>query len=121
MAPTMAIIVGVLVPLIFLLALLLCLRHLRDPERNTAWPRWVGLCSLAEEQQGSDGNHTLIPLFCMARPCLQGCVLNTRGALEEEHATVRCSGWETQPQVSLLGSVKGASLKQEQTQLDAAT
>ncbi|XP_001233343.5 OX-2 membrane glycoprotein [Gallus gallus] len=41
MAPTMAIIVGVLVPLIFLLALLLCLRHLRDPERNTAWPRWV--------------------------------------------------------------------------------
>jgi len=46
-APTIAIAVGVLVPLTSLL-LLACLlrrylRHLRDPERNPAWPCWVGL------------------------------------------------------------------------------
>ncbi|XP_015733855.2 OX-2 membrane glycoprotein-like isoform X2 [Coturnix japonica] len=43
MAPTLAIVVGVLVPLMFLLTLLLyfCLRHLHDPERNPAWPCWV--------------------------------------------------------------------------------
>ncbi|XP_042723407.1 OX-2 membrane glycoprotein-like isoform X1 [Lagopus leucura] len=124
-APTVAIAVGVLVPLMFLLLFMLllcyCLRHLRDPERNTAWPCWVGLCSLAEEEQNSEGNHTLIPLFCLARPCFQGCVLNRRGALEEEHAAVPCSGREMQPHVSLLGSVKDANLTQDQTQLDAAT
>ncbi|NXG64135.1 OX2G protein, partial [Hemiprocne comata] len=42
-----AIVVGVLVPLtsLLLLACLLhcCLKHLRDPERNQAWPCWVGL------------------------------------------------------------------------------
>ncbi|NXL55772.1 OX2G protein, partial [Chordeiles acutipennis] len=41
-----AIAVGVLVPLtsLLLLSCLLCrcLRHLRDPERNPAWPCWVG-------------------------------------------------------------------------------
>ncbi|NXW49768.1 OX2G protein, partial [Nyctiprogne leucopyga] len=46
MAPAIAIAVGVLVPLtsLLLLACLLCrcLRHLRDPERNPAWPCWVG-------------------------------------------------------------------------------
>ncbi|XP_075347939.1 OX-2 membrane glycoprotein-like isoform X2 [Mycteria americana] len=46
-APAIAIAVGVLVPLtsLLLLACLLhrCLRHLRDPERNPAWPCWVGL------------------------------------------------------------------------------
>ncbi|NXK51497.1 OX2G protein, partial [Chauna torquata] len=61
-APAMATTVGVLVPLIsvLLLAGLLycCLRHLRDPERNPVQPCWVGPCSLAEEQQSSDGNHT---------------------------------------------------------------
>ncbi|NXV18013.1 OX2G protein, partial [Cepphus grylle] len=46
-APAIAIVVGVLVPLISLL-LLTCLlhhcpRHLRDPERNPATPCWVGL------------------------------------------------------------------------------
>ncbi|NXT31362.1 OX2G protein, partial [Pelecanoides urinatrix] len=45
-APAIAIAVGVLVPLtsLLLLACLLrhCLRHLRDPERNPAWPCWVG-------------------------------------------------------------------------------
>ncbi|NXU55410.1 NECT1 protein, partial [Turnix velox] len=45
-APATAIAVGVLVPLICLL-LLICLlhrchRHLRDPERNSAQPSWVG-------------------------------------------------------------------------------
>ncbi|XP_010171041.2 OX-2 membrane glycoprotein [Antrostomus carolinensis] len=43
-APAIAIAVGVLVPLTsFLLACLLCrcLRHLRDLERNPAWPCWV--------------------------------------------------------------------------------
>ncbi|XP_065495167.1 OX-2 membrane glycoprotein-like [Caloenas nicobarica] len=45
--PAIAIAVGVLVPLTFLLLLTClfhcCLRHLRDPERNPAWPCWVGL------------------------------------------------------------------------------
>ncbi|NXQ35083.1 OX2G protein, partial [Alaudala cheleensis] len=46
-APAIAIALGVLVPLTFLL-LLTCLfhhrlRHLRDPETNPAWPCWVGL------------------------------------------------------------------------------
>ncbi|NXW06808.1 OX2G protein, partial [Fregetta grallaria] len=45
-APAIAIAVGVLVPLtsLLLLTCLLrhCLRHLRDPERNPAWPCWVG-------------------------------------------------------------------------------
>ncbi|XP_031445847.1 OX-2 membrane glycoprotein-like isoform X3 [Phasianus colchicus] len=45
MAPTMAIVVGVLVSLMFLLLFVLllccCLRHLHDPERNPAWPCWV--------------------------------------------------------------------------------
>ncbi|XP_053827966.1 LOW QUALITY PROTEIN: OX-2 membrane glycoprotein-like [Vidua macroura] len=49
MAPAMAtaIALGILVPLISLLLLTCllyhCLRHLRDPERNPAWPCWVGL------------------------------------------------------------------------------
>ncbi|NXX18805.1 OX2G protein, partial [Podargus strigoides] len=47
MTPATAIVVGVLVPLtsLLLLACLLChcLRHLHDPERNPAWPCWVGL------------------------------------------------------------------------------
>ncbi|XP_065598030.1 OX-2 membrane glycoprotein-like isoform X1 [Cyrtonyx montezumae] len=123
MAPTVAIVVGMLVPLMFLLLLALilrwCLRHIHDSESNPAWPCWVGLCSLAEEQQSSDGNHTVIPLFHVARPCLQGSILNRRG--EEEHATVHCLGREMQPHVSPLGSVKDASSKQEQTQLDTAT
>ncbi|NWS54295.1 OX2G protein, partial [Chunga burmeisteri] len=46
-APAIAIAVGVLVPLpsLLLLACLLrhCLKYLRDPERNPAWPCWVGL------------------------------------------------------------------------------
>ncbi|NWR66870.1 OX2G protein, partial [Bucorvus abyssinicus] len=46
-APTIAIVVAVLVSLasLVLLACLLCccLRHLRDPERNPAWACWVGL------------------------------------------------------------------------------
>ncbi|NWH57700.1 OX2G protein, partial [Geococcyx californianus] len=45
-SPTIAVVVGVLVPLasLLFLAYLLrrCLRHLRDPERNPAWPCWVG-------------------------------------------------------------------------------
>ncbi|NXU95468.1 OX2G protein, partial [Xiphorhynchus elegans] len=45
--PATAIAVGVLVPLISLLLLIYllchCLPHLRDPERNPAWPCWVGL------------------------------------------------------------------------------
>ncbi|NXI74329.1 OX2G protein, partial [Anseranas semipalmata] len=61
--PAVVTTVGVLVPLISVLLLLACLlrcclRHLHDPERNPAWPCWVGPCSLAEEQQSSDGNHT---------------------------------------------------------------
>ncbi|NWQ81790.1 OX2G protein, partial [Columbina picui] len=47
MTPAIVIAVGVLVPLIFLLLLTCffccCPRHLRDPERNPAWPCWVGL------------------------------------------------------------------------------
>ncbi|NXA25410.1 OX2G protein, partial [Ibidorhyncha struthersii] len=46
-APAIAIAVGVLVPLtsLLLLTCLLrhCLRHLRDPERNSTQPCWVGL------------------------------------------------------------------------------
>ncbi|NXL44528.1 OX2G protein, partial [Podilymbus podiceps] len=46
-SPAIATAVGVLVPLtslLFLTCLLrCCLRHLRDPERNPAWPCWVGL------------------------------------------------------------------------------
>lgn len=34
-------------------------------------------------------------MYGMAKPCLQGSVLNRRGALEEERASVWCSGWET--------------------------
>ncbi|NXG25244.1 OX2G protein, partial [Grallaria varia] len=47
MVPSIAIAVGVLVPLtsLLLLTCLLChcLRHPHDPERNAAWPCWVGL------------------------------------------------------------------------------
>ncbi|XP_041575350.2 nectin-2-like isoform X2 [Taeniopygia guttata] len=48
MAPSMATAIALwfLVPLTFLLLTCLlyhCLRHLRDPERNPAWPCWVGL------------------------------------------------------------------------------
>ncbi|NXH10904.1 OX2G protein, partial [Bucco capensis] len=46
-APSIAIALGVLVPLASLLLLTClsccCLRHLRDPARNPAWPCWVGL------------------------------------------------------------------------------
>ncbi|NXJ76344.1 OX2G protein, partial [Trogon melanurus] len=46
-APTIAIAVAVLVLLTSLILLIClfhcCLRHLRDPERNPAWPCWVGL------------------------------------------------------------------------------
>lgn len=70
MAPSVAIVMGVMVPLISLLLLACflcgCLRHLHDPERNLAQTGWVGLCSLAEEQQSSDGNHNLTPLFCIS-------------------------------------------------------
>nr|XP_047913061.1 OX-2 membrane glycoprotein-like isoform X1 [Anser cygnoides]XP_047913062.1 OX-2 membrane glycoprotein-like isoform X1 [Anser cygnoides]XP_047913063.1 OX-2 membrane glycoprotein-like isoform X1 [Anser cygnoides] len=70
MALSVATVVGVMVPLISLLLLAYflrcCLRHLRDPERNLARPGWVGLCSFAKEQQSSDGNHTLTPLFCIS-------------------------------------------------------
>ncbi|NXV05014.1 OX2G protein, partial [Cettia cetti] len=49
-APAIAIAVGVLVPLTLLLLLTClpyhCLRHLHDPERNPAWPCWVGLSFL---------------------------------------------------------------------------
>ncbi|XP_005524109.1 PREDICTED: OX-2 membrane glycoprotein [Pseudopodoces humilis] len=52
MAPAIAIAVGVLVPLTSLLLLTcllyLCLRHLRDPERNPTWPCWYmrSMCTL---------------------------------------------------------------------------
>ncbi|NWS37443.1 OX2G protein, partial [Probosciger aterrimus] len=46
-APAIRIAVGVLVPLTSLLLLVCllhrCLRHLHDPDRNPAWPCWVGL------------------------------------------------------------------------------
>ncbi|XP_014802626.1 PREDICTED: uncharacterized protein LOC106890991 [Calidris pugnax] len=61
-APAIAIVMGVLVPLIslLLLACLLyhCLRHLRDPERNPAQPCWVlPVCTKAEKcrQYGAVG------------------------------------------------------------------
>ncbi|XP_021253890.1 OX-2 membrane glycoprotein-like [Numida meleagris] len=56
MAPPVAIVVGVLVPLmlLLLLALLLrcCLRQLRDPERNPAWPCWVLAVCAKEKAYG---------------------------------------------------------------------
>ncbi|XP_056355568.1 OX-2 membrane glycoprotein-like isoform X2 [Oenanthe melanoleuca] len=53
-APAIAIALGVLLPLTFLLLLTCllchCLRHLRDPERNPAWPCWVpSACTKAKK------------------------------------------------------------------------
>ncbi|NXQ50703.1 OX2G protein, partial [Catharus fuscescens] len=52
MAPPIVIVLGVLVPLTFFLICLLYhrLRHLCDPERNPAWPCWVGLPFLRVQQ-----------------------------------------------------------------------
>ncbi|NXY26718.1 OX2G protein, partial [Atrichornis clamosus] len=76
MALAIAIALGVLVPLtsLLLLACLLyhCLRHLRDPERNPAWPCWVGL-PLPRVQQGSPTQVTglsALTWLCPATPGL---------------------------------------------------
>ncbi|XP_071613327.1 TPA-induced transmembrane protein isoform X2 [Heliangelus exortis] len=82
-APSVAIAVGVLVPLtsLLLLACLLhcCLRHLCDPERNPTWQCWVGLPfprvlqgSLPPIMGLSDGTQ-----LCPATPGLTACC--TRG------------------------------------------
>nr|XP_021143409.1 OX-2 membrane glycoprotein [Columba livia] len=59
MTPAIVIVVGVLVPLTFLLLLTClfrcCLRHLRDPERNPAWPCWVFPACTKAKKCGSYG------------------------------------------------------------------
>ncbi|OPJ69446.1 hypothetical protein AV530_012497 [Patagioenas fasciata monilis] len=59
MTSAIVIAVGVLVPLTFLLLLTclfcFCLRHLRDPERNPAWPCWVFPACTKAKKCGSYG------------------------------------------------------------------
>ncbi|XP_074014201.1 OX-2 membrane glycoprotein-like [Numenius arquata] len=78
-APAIAIVVGVLVPLIslLLLACLLChcLRHLHDPERNPAQPCWVGLTfpSLWRGSPPPVARITTRSRFCLATLSLAAC------------------------------------------------